>query len=216
MEKSDKNNVKLPVYYKIAVDLASRIAVGEYLQGEKVYARSTIAVRYGVSSETARKAIAVLADLDIVKIEKGSGIIIESLENAKAFIQQLNETNTLHSDKKDIFDTIEQQRQSLVTLEHQLKQIIDNYERFRDINPFIPFSIKIDSGMSHLNKSLEKTNFWHNTTATIIAIKRGETITISPGPYATFHADDIVYFIGDEKAYEKVMNFMYQQNKILP
>ena len=72
---------EMPQYQKIAVDLASKIVDGKYKVGDKIYARSALASRYGVSSETARRAVCVLADLDIVESTKGSGVIIKSQEN---------------------------------------------------------------------------------------------------------------------------------------
>ncbi|RKJ34567.1 GntR family transcriptional regulator, partial [Butyricicoccus sp. 1XD8-22] len=50
--------VKQPKYMKIAADIASKIVDKKYVIGEKIYARSSLASQYGVSSETARRAIA--------------------------------------------------------------------------------------------------------------------------------------------------------------
>ena len=203
-----KGDIVLPVYYRIAMDIASRIAAQQYSVGEKVYARSSIAGHYGVSSETARRAIHILADLEIVKTEKGSGVMIISIENAVAFVQQFQDSDTLLSMKNELFAAFSRQQQELSTLERRFRQFVDNTERFRSTNPFVPFTITIEADMNHLNESSAKVNFWHNTTATIIAIKRGNEVITSPGPYATFETGDIVYFIGDENAYEKVRRFM--------
>ena len=66
MEK--KIRIVSPVYQQIATDIASKIASGHYQVGEKIYARSVLASQYGVSAETARRAIAILADVDIVAV----------------------------------------------------------------------------------------------------------------------------------------------------
>jgi K+/H+ antiporter YhaU regulatory subunit KhtT len=52
-------------------------------------------------------------------------------------------------------------------------------------------------------------NFWHNTAATVIAIRRNGQILISPGPYATLEDKDILYFIGDDECLERVRRFLY-------
>lgn len=52
-----------PLYQQIAIQLAGKIARGDYQEGEKVSARSTIAMEYQVSTETARKAVQVLNDI---------------------------------------------------------------------------------------------------------------------------------------------------------
>ena len=51
-----------PRYQQIAADIAAKIAGGEYKIGDKIFARSSLASQYHVSSETARRAICVLCD----------------------------------------------------------------------------------------------------------------------------------------------------------
>ena len=209
MKNSEKSSeVVTPLYYKIAMDIASRIADGQYQVGERVYSRSTIASRYGVSPETARKAISILADLDIVEAERGSGVTIRSADNAVTFVQQFQEENTVHAIKSSIFEDLERQRSQLDELEQKFRRFVESAKRFRDTNPFVPFSIDIEPDMAHLNETTAETNFWHRTSATVIAIRRRGEMIISPGPYATFEPGDTVYFIGDENAYEKVVRFM--------
>ena len=43
--------IEMPRYHKIALDIASKIANGELNEGDKIYASSSIAGRYAVSSE---------------------------------------------------------------------------------------------------------------------------------------------------------------------
>lgn len=73
MEK--KTKIVGPVYQQIAADIASKIANGHYEVGEKIYARSVLASQYGVSAETARRAISILSDMDIVDTARGSGVV---------------------------------------------------------------------------------------------------------------------------------------------
>ena len=68
VEEKVKNKISIPRYQQIAIEISSRIASGEYKVGEKIYARSSIASQYGVSSETARRAICVLCDLSLIHI----------------------------------------------------------------------------------------------------------------------------------------------------
>ncbi len=78
MDIEVKHKTAIPRYQQIAVEVAARIANGEYEVGEKIYARSSLASQYSVSPETARRAICILSDLGIVTSEKGNGIIIRS------------------------------------------------------------------------------------------------------------------------------------------
>ena len=141
MEK--KLKIVKPVYQQIAGDIASKIANGYYQVGDKIYARSVLASQYGVSSETARRAIAILTDMNIVEAIKGSGVIIISSENAIKFVKQFENVKTVNDLKTDILYSIERQKIENSNLKDQLIELIDKMDRFKEINPFIPFEIRI-------------------------------------------------------------------------
>ena len=206
-----ESNLKIvaPRYQQIAVDIAGKIVDKHYEIGGKVYARSALAIQYGVSSETARRAINVLSDMDIVEVTKGSGVVIKSYENAVKFIKQYQDIQTLHDLKNEILRKVEKQIDDTYTVKDQVTKLVERIERFKSVNPFVPFEIEITSETPYLNKTSSNVNFWHNTAATIIAIKRGNELTMSPGPYAMFCEKDVVYFVGDESAYERVFHFLY-------
>ena len=206
-----EKKVKLvsPVYQQIAADIASKIANGHYELGQKIYARSVLASQYGVSSETARRAICILSDMDIVDTTKGSGVIIKSTENAINFIRQYNDVKTFNDLRNEILASLERQKKENEYLKEHLFELIDRTDRFKSINPFIPFEIKISNETPHINKTISEINFWHNTSATIICIKRDDCLQMSPGPYAVLRENDVFYFIGDEGCYERVKKFLY-------
>ncbi len=205
------SNIKVvsPRYQQIAVDIASKIVNGQYKIGEKVYARSALAIQYGVSPETARRAINILSDVDIVEVTKGSGVTIKSYENAVKFIKQHQDIQTLHNLKHEILQRVDQQVDEGYKLKEKVSMLVERIERFHSTNPFVPFEIKITADTPHLNETSSDMNFWHNTTATIVAIKRGGEILMSPGPYATFQLNDVVYFVGDSDSYERVYHYLY-------
>ena len=207
LEKDFK--IVTPVYQHIAADLAAQIASGRYQLHDKVYARSTIASQYGVSAETARRAINVLADMDIVDTAKGSGVTIKSKENAIRFVKQFNDVKTVTDLKREIQEIIERQKQENALLQDRVSDLINRTDRFKSINPFVPFEILIASHTPYLNKTISEINFWHHTAATIIAIRRVDQLMMSPGPYAVLRAGDTVYFIGDEDCLERVRSYLY-------
>lgn len=204
-----KTKLSSPRYQQIAADIASKIADGQYQIGDKIYARSSLASQYGVSSETARRAICVLTDLDIVDTTKGSGVIIKSYHKALDFVRQYGDIQTVNNLKRDIMESVSRQSKEIEFLNECLNKLIEKTDRFRSINPFVPFKIKITTETPYLNKTISDLNFWHNTMATIIAIKRGETLLISPGPYAVFLPEDELYFIGEENCLERVQKYLY-------
>lgn len=204
-----KTKVTNPRYQKIATDIASKIVDGQYKVGEKIYARSSIASQYGVSSETARRAILILSDLDIVDTTKGSGVFIKSYENALKFVKQYAEIQTIQNLRNEIMDSVSRQTSELNYFNECLTKLIDYTDRFRSINPFMPFEIDINHHTPYLNQSVQDVNFWHNTGATIVAIKRNHALILSPGPYVAFLEGDILYFVGDENSLLRVKSFMY-------
>lgn len=206
MEKKIK--IVSPVYQQIAADIASRIANGYYELGEKIYTRSVLASQYGVSSETARRAICILADMDIVDATKGSGVTIKSYENAVKFVKQYDDVQTVNDLKKDILTTLDKQREENESLRKNLNKLIEKTDRFKSINPFIPFEIRISKESKYIGKTIGEINFWHNTSATIIGIKRNDSLMMSPGPYAALCENDIFYFVGDESCYDRVNKFL--------
>lgn len=209
MTLETKKKVKTPTYQKIAVDIASKIVEKQYIIGEKIYARSSIASQYRVSAETARRAISILSDLDIVETIKGSGVIIKSYEKAIDFVQQFKERQTVNNLIIEIKGNIEKQKEDANLLEENIMKLIENTARFQSLNPFIPFEVEINHTSKYLNHTISDVNFWHHTTATIIAIKRNDTIILSPGPYAVFEEGDIFYFIGNQDSYRLVIDFFY-------
>jgi K+/H+ antiporter YhaU regulatory subunit KhtT len=207
MDKKPK--ITNPRYQQIATDIAAKIVDKQYSVGDKIYARSSLASTYGVSAETARRAISILADLNIVDTTKGSGVVIKSYENALKFVRQYKDIQTINNLKHEIMESVERQTKELEQFNQSLIKLIDHTDRFRTINPFVPFELEITPETPYVNKTIEEVNFWHNTTATIIAIKRNDSLIMSPGPYAVFMEQDILYFVGDENSQQRARIFMY-------
>lgn len=198
-----------PKYMQIAADLACKIVDRTYRTGDKIYARSAIGSQYSVSSETARRAVCVLADWDIVEVEKNSGVVIKSVDNARNFLQQQRQSQSVHDLKRHILECAERQQQETRQLYSYLNELIEKIERFRSTNPFIPFEVEITKNTPWLDKSVAEANFWQATFATVIAIRRNESLIMSPGPSATFRLGDIFYFTGDGDCQNRVNEYLY-------
>lgn len=208
LEKNKK--VSTSVYQKIAADIAAKIVDKQYQIGEKIYARSTVSSQYGVSPETARRAICILSDMKIVETVKGSGVKIVSYENALEYVKQFQNVQLLKDVRREILSSIDKQIEDHNRLKNLINELIDKTNRFKSINPFIPYEIDIEKSSTHIGKTLSEINFWHNTMATIVGIKRGDSLMMSPGPYAVVNEGDTLYFVGDDNCYERVVEFLYK------
>lgn len=199
-----------PIYQQIAIDLANRIANGDFAVGDKIHGRSTLAGQYNVSPETIRRAVIILEDVGIVEVAQGSGITVKSREEAFKFIEKFKSKDSMTSIKKDIENVLNERRKLEESLTSYVNMLIDYSERFKNSNPFAPMEIEILKESKLLGKTAAETNFWQNTGATIIGIRRENKLILSPGPYVTFNEGDIYIMIGEESSYERARNFINQ------
>ena len=203
--------VSSPRYMSVAHDVACKIADGFYKEGETVYARSALASQYGVSSETARRAICVLSDLGIVEATKGSGVKIVSVEKAVDFARRGGEFLSVHELWRSFLDCVERQRAATDEMNGMMDSLIKRAEHFSTSNPFVPYHTTIAESSWVEGKTLSELNFWHNTLATVVALRKGDKLLLSPGPYAALSAADVIYYIGDAGSIERVNSFLNQQ-----
>ncbi|SKA81435.1 transcriptional regulator, GntR family [Caloramator quimbayensis] len=204
----------MPVYRYIALDIANKIVRGELKINEKISGRSTLAGMYNVSPETIRRAIAILEGMDVVSSIQGSGIEILSISAAEKFIEAYKNNEYLNTIKENIFDIVEKKKELDLILQNNLQKLIDYIERFKNISPFTLIEISIKESSWVIGKNLDEVKFWKNTGATIVAYRQGENIFVSPGPDYRFKAGDIIVVIGSSDVYEKVCNFIYEENEL--
>ncbi|BDG67388.1 GntR family transcriptional regulator [Enterococcus innesii] len=205
----DKKKVALPRYQQIAVAIAERIVENRYQVGQKIHARSTLASNFNVSPETARKAINVLVDLEIMDVRHGSGAYIASKEKAQAFVEQYQDVQSIQEIRQDILDSVERQQQELDNFSDLLNTLVQQTKKVHHMSPFVPFELQLTEQAQHLEKSINELNIWQATGATIIAIQTTEELLLSPGPYAKFSAGNTIYFVGNELALQRMTNFFY-------
>ncbi|MBF0010939.1 GntR family transcriptional regulator [Enterococcus casseliflavus] len=205
----DKKKVALPRYQQIAVAIAERIVENRYQVGQKIHARSTLASNFNVSPETARKAINVLVDLEIMDVRHGSGAYIASKEKAQAFVEQYQDVQSIQEIRQDILVSVERQQQELDNFSDLLNTLVQQTKKVHHMSPFVPFELQLTEQAQHLEKSINELNIWQATGATIIAIQTTEELLLSPGPYAKFSAGNTIYFVGNELALQRMTNFFY-------
>jgi len=197
-----------PIYQQIAIDLANRIARGDFVIGTKIQGRSTLAGKYNVSPETVRRAVKLLEDMDIVEVVQGSGIIVNSIDEAYKFIEKFKNKDSMTTIKNDISNILDEKIKLEEQLTSYIDKLIDYSERFENSNPFTPIEFEIQKNPKVIGKTISEVKFWQNTGATIIGIKRGDSLILSPGPYAIFMEGDIFIMIGEEFSFERIKNFL--------
>ena len=104
------SEMEVPQYQMIASDLSSRIARGEFPEGRRISGRTVLSSEYGVSPETIRRALALLADMKVVSIRNNSGFYILSRDNARRYLNGDNCLKEHRSMQNRFKELIEQQQ----------------------------------------------------------------------------------------------------------
>lgn len=197
-----------PVYQQIAIDIAARIARGDLKENTKLYGRSVMSSEYGVSPETIRRSMNLLKDMNIIEVKQNSGYIVKSAQNANLYVERFGEQNNIRSMKRRLDKLLKEQEETSDNISNLINTLIRTNERFTKSNPFNNHEIDIKKGSSIIGRTIGDLNFWQETTATIIAIRRKDKIILSPGPYAVIEEDDTLIFVGDFTSVQIVSEFI--------
>ena len=199
------DNEGLTQYTRIAISLAERIASGQLQEGDKLSGRSKLSPEYNVSPETIRRTLRLLADMKVVEVKEQSGVYVLSADNARRYLHNF-------ADQTDIRGKQQQLKELLVRQEHLNRQmaalcrdILDETSQTPDALP--NYYCRIPDDWPHSGTTVGALRFWQATGATIVAIRRGLSYIVSPGPYAELYAGDAVIFVGGVKAREAVSHF---------
>lgn len=199
-----RHEIVSPVYAQIALDIALRIVRGELKENTKVYGRSVMSSEYGVSPETIRRAVKLLEDTNIVEIKQNSGVLIRSAEKAKFYVERFGEQNQIRTIQKKLDDLVIQQEEIGREILETTRTIVRLNERISKTNPFLNYEADIPPASPVIGQTLADLKFWQKTGATVIAIRRGDKLILSPGPYAVLLEHDTMIYVGDLMSVEAV------------
>lgn len=206
MSRMSKKTIT-PRYLRIAVDIAERIVSGALVEGERLKGRSVLSTEYKVSPETIRRAMSLLSDKNVVRINASSGIIVLSRERAQEFVKNFDSEKVLTQLNSAIFELFEKRKEIDEEITSVTKQIVDMY-RYRRSDLIKPVEIRIPANSHIIGKSIGDLQIWHNTGATIIGVIQNNQILISPGPYFEFASNDKVLIVGDEDVIQRFNAFI--------
>ena len=204
-------NSTAPMYQKIALDIANAIYKGQYIEGDRLHGRSTLAGRYNVSSETIRRSIKLLEDVGAVESVKGSGITILSKEQSFKYINKFRNIESISSYKSKLKSLYEKKDSIEDEIIETIDSIIKYTSRLNNTTSITPFEIKVTENSKIIGKTIGEVSFWQHTGATIIGIRRESKTILSPGPYATFQLGDVILVIGEENIYNSVKLFIEEE-----
>lgn len=205
--------VETPIYKAIALDIAQRIVNAEFTEGMKLSGRSLLAGRYNVSPETVRRAVALLREARVVEVSQGKEVLVTSVESAYRFIERYKKAKSVSSLRQDVERLIADKRALDGQLERVMEDIIDYSDRLRNLTPYNPVELVVPQHSHVCGHTVNELRFWQHTGATIVAIRRGGTTMISPGPDALIHAFDRIVLVGGCDVVERASNFIAWRGK---
>lgn len=195
-------------YKSIALDIAQRIISGEMPINSKISGRSLLASQYHVSPETIRKAIGLLKDENIVSVSQGKEIVIISDQNAFDYITRNQYLKSVYSLKQDLQQLLIEKKEIDDKFERLLTGIINASDRLQNLKPYHPVEIKVQPYSHAVGKTIATLQFWQNTGATIVALRRGTQVSISPGPHIILKENDVIVVVGDGQVQERTEQFI--------
>ena len=203
-----RNSPTPPVYSQVAFDIATRIASGALSENTRFTGRSLMSTEYGVSQETIRRAFKQLADMGIISVQQNIGAVVLSKSKAADYIAKFQLGKDVRSMKTELRAIIEERAQIDLKILELVGKITDLEDRFKSSDPLRNYEFEILPESKIIGKSVRELEFWQNTEATVVAIKSGGKINLSPGPNAVFCPYDILVVAGSPASAEKVKDII--------
>jgi K+/H+ antiporter YhaU regulatory subunit KhtT len=201
-------NYHVPVYARIALDLAGKIAAGEIKEGLKISGRSLLAGQYRVSPETIRRSVRLLEDMEILQVRASSGIFVISREQAVKYVERYRMLTGVRSIRDEIRHLMHEKADIEAKINEMIERLEDMADRLQNIRSIYPYEIPVPAGSPLLGKSINDSKFWQNTGATIVAIQRDGTMIFSPGPDAVFQENDRLFLTGEPGVDQRAEDFL--------
>ena len=198
-----KQSVVLSQYLQIALDLATRISKGELPEGSRIYGRSVMASEYNVSPETIRRALRLLADMKVVEIKPQSGAVVLSADSARRYIANFEESADVRVLRRQLKNMMEEATDLHRRIADTIAALVKSRDTFAAAGEPLPnYEVPVPQNSPVTGKSIGALKFWQSTGGTIVAIRRGQTVILSPGPYAELYGGDVIVLVGTPAAAE--------------
>ncbi|MBP3510355.1 TrkA C-terminal domain-containing protein [Oscillibacter sp.] len=204
-----KQTVVPSQYLQIALDLARRIAKGELAEGSRVYGRSVMASEYNVSPETIRRALRLLADMKVVEVKPQSGAVVLSADSARRYIENFEESADVRALRQQLKELMAEYADLSRRLSDTVTALVKSRDTFAAAGEPLPnYEVPIPKDSPLIGQSIGALKFWQSTGGTIVAIRRGQTVILSPGPYAELYDGDVLVLVGSPAAVEAAHNLI--------
>jgi K+/H+ antiporter YhaU regulatory subunit KhtT len=212
--KQIKQTSMIPLYLRIAVDIADRIVRDELKEGDRIYGRSVMASEYKTSPETIRRALKLLSDMKVVKIHPQSGVVVMSRDNATRYLREYRDEKSTIQIRLRISELMNQMEALNTELTDSINDLIVRKDFFATAKEPLPnYELTVPDDSAIIGKSVGELDFWQHTGCTVIAIRRGKNVIVSPGPHAEIYGGDTLLVVGTTEAVEKAQALVSEREK---
>ena len=201
-----------PHYLQIALDLARRIARTELPEGSQLYGRSLLASEYNVSPETIRRAVRLLANMKVVAVKPQSGVVVLSTDSARRYIANFEENAGERALRSQLKALAEEHEALGRRLNETVAALSRQWEAASE-TPFPNYEIPVPADSPLIGKTVGESRFWQCTGGTIVAIRRGRSLILSPGPYMEFYGGDAIILVGSPAAVAAARKLITQKEE---
>ncbi|CUX31516.1 TrkA C-terminal domain-containing protein [Clostridium sp. C105KSO13] len=187
-----KYSKNTPVYSRVAYDIASQITNGKLKEGQRFSGRSLMGSQYGVSSETIRRAMNLLANMNVIEVQQNVGATVISRENAIDYVEHYKSDNDRRALKAKLKDLTQQRDQLNNEINSTFEKIMDLEERFQNSDQLKTYEFPIQDKSKASGRTLGELQFRQNTGGTVIAIRKGEELILSPDSQTVLQEGDVL------------------------
>lgn len=188
-------------YINIAVDIATRIARGEYREGQRIFGRSSLAGRYNVSPETIRRALAILEERGIVELHPGIGVTVRSKSNAEGYLAEYGQRQILSDIQRRLHEYLDERSRLDGEIVRLTDELLDyTFKMATRLQRIHELRVEADSPLA--GKSLEDVQFRARTRGTVLTVQRHTKEIVSPEAHTIIQAGDILTVIAPPEAIE--------------
>ncbi|MCR3922407.1 MAG: GntR family transcriptional regulator [Firmicutes bacterium] len=186
-------------YEQIALILARDVTKGVYNEGDKVSGRSTLAGKYNISPETARKALALLHAKEVVNVVPNSGTTIISRVAAQDFVDGFEEHSALEAMERRLSGLIKERN----ILNHDIEKLVKEIVGFKAgilKNMQDAEEVLVSPGSPLIGQSVHEAQLRTITGVTVTAIRQDGHWFVSPGTDLELAVGDILLAMGPRQA----------------
>lgn len=203
---------RFPRHYQIAIDIAQKIKQRKIKEGVKLSGRSIAAAEYDTSTETVRKAFALLREYNVIRVKEKSGAIVLSREAAISFLNIFkSETNI-----KSLFQELDLLLEKKFQIEKEIKQLLKRLRtvsgKYRSDLPFDYFEVKIHEDYFAVGKPIKKLDLYDRTGGTLFGLlTNGKPLKAIYDDYI-IQENDILYISGSYEVSLKSILYLKEGN----